>query len=311
MKILFITTKNPSSQGDYLEMSLLHGLRKVLGDNCVDYPRKKIMYHDFSETKKEDLHGMGFSLLHEPLEDISEKIRGNELGHKYDIVLYGDGHMYGEPPNLDYTNNASKYWIIDGHDLYGNAPRKIFMGKDHVIGTQFRRCFKRELVEEGLDSVYQTGFGIPKSRILSESIEKTQVLPNTIPAEALFEKSSARSYKFTDEEDYYKDMARSWFGLSCKKGGWDCLRHYEIIAAGALLLFRDYDSKPKQCSPQNLPCYSYKSIEELNHLLKTLPNTKEYYSMLEKQKQWLLEHGTTEARAKAAIKIMEKDLNDK
>ena len=45
MRILFITTKNPTKQGDLLEVSLLHGLRKVLGDDCVDYPRKKIMYH--------------------------------------------------------------------------------------------------------------------------------------------------------------------------------------------------------------------------------------------------------------------------
>lgn len=52
MKILFVTTRNPNKQGDYLELSILHGLRKVLGENCVDYPKKKIMYHDFSETQK-------------------------------------------------------------------------------------------------------------------------------------------------------------------------------------------------------------------------------------------------------------------
>jgi hypothetical protein len=313
VKILFVTTKNPKAQGDYLEMSVLHGLRKILGDNCVDYPRKKIMYHDFSETKKEELHGMGFSLLHEPLKDISKEIRGNELNQKYDAVLYGDGHIYGEQPNIEEFNSLgnNNSWIIDGHDLYGQAPRKVLAYGEYVIGTQFNKCFKRELVEENLKNVYPTGFGIPESRILSTSTKKVQLIPSAVPSESLFEKPVARNYKFLDEENYYKDLAQSWFGLSCKKGGWDCLRHYEIIAAGALLLFKDYDSKPSQCSPQNLPCYSYGSMEELNYLLKTLPGTDKYYSMLSKQKKWLLEHGTTEARSRKIIKVIRDELNDR
>ena len=33
-----------------------------------------------------------------------------------------------------------------------------------------------------------------------------------------------------NESDYYKDYQRSYFAITCKKGGWDCLRHYEILA---------------------------------------------------------------------------------
>ena len=73
MRILFITTQNHTKQGDLLEVSLLNGLRNLLGDNCVDYPRKKIMYHDFSDTPKETLHGRGFSLLTTPIPDIENR----------------------------------------------------------------------------------------------------------------------------------------------------------------------------------------------------------------------------------------------
>ena len=31
MKILFITTMNPNHQGDYFEITLINGLRKLLG----------------------------------------------------------------------------------------------------------------------------------------------------------------------------------------------------------------------------------------------------------------------------------------
>ena len=57
MKIIYITTSDPKSQGDYQEISMLHGLRQVLGDQCIDFPRKKIMYGDFSESPKNELHG--------------------------------------------------------------------------------------------------------------------------------------------------------------------------------------------------------------------------------------------------------------
>ena len=84
MKIVYMTTEDPNSQGDYQEVSMLHGLREVLGDDCIDFPRKKIMYGDFSESPKNELHGWGFSLLTEPIADVESR----EL-KDIDFVLYG------------------------------------------------------------------------------------------------------------------------------------------------------------------------------------------------------------------------------
>jgi len=113
-------------------------------------------------------------------------------------------------------------------------------------------------------------------------------------------------YTWRQEKEYYEDMQRSWFGLTCKKGGWDSLRHYEIMAAGSLLLFKEYDKKPKLCAPQELPCYSYSSLEELDDIMNRLvvnnKPTKEYLEMLFAQREWLLKYGTTEARALEIIK---------
>lgn len=275
MRILFITTQNPEKQGDLLEVSLLHGLRTVLGDDCVDYPRKKIMYHDFSDTPKDSLHGRGFSLLTTPIDDIQDRDIFNQ---KFDAVLYGDGHMYGENPYIEGVNELANNntWIIDGHDLYGNAPRKIMFDGEEIIGTQFTNCFKRELVEKDDDTVFPTGFGIPQDRIREVDFSiKNQLYQKTAPSDSLFEKTNDigggfSHHKFTIEEEYYDDISKSWFGLTCKKGGWDCLRHYEIIAAGTLLLFRDYDKKPPLCSPQDFPCYSYSSKEELYTMMSEL-----------------------------------------
>ena len=53
------------------------------------------------------------------------------------------------------------------------------------------------------------------------------------------------TYIFDDEESYYNDYAKSLFAITMKKGGWDCLRHYEILAAGCLPVFLNIS--------QNLP----------------------------------------------------------
>lgn len=292
MNILYVT----SSEGDYQEVSMLHGLREVLGDDCIDFPRKKIMYGDFSESPKNELHGWGFSLLTYPIEEVS-----NRKVDEVDFVLYGVTDAYGVT-NIPEIDSLAKHgvWYLDGHDH--NTISKI-------------PCFKRELFKESED-VYPTGFGIPSHRIRPMLFNnKQQVIQKTAPPYAVFGPqilgpAARQFYVFSDETNYYNDMASSWFGLTCKKGGWDSLRHYEILASGACLLFRDYDQKPPLCAPQNLPCFSYSSLDELEKLINRLlvknSPTKEYIDMVCKQREWLLQNGTTKMRATQLVQTLER-----
>lgn len=311
MKILFVPTINPHLQGDLLEVSILHGLRSIMGINCIDYPRKKVMYHDWSDTPRNTIYGKGFTLYTKPLQDLQNTERNFS---EIDVILYGCGHAYGESVINDINNLTNNIWYLDGHDLYGDAPKKIFYKGEHIIATQFNNCFKRELVEENLVNVFPTGFGIPYYQIRSFNFKnKTQLFQRTAPPGSFFQNCnlpSAALHIFDNELDYYADMEKSWFGLTCKKGGWDCLRHYEILASGSCLLFRDYDKKPPLCSPQNLPCFSYSSLEELNDITNRLiinnKPTEEYINMCLQQRKWLISHGTTEARAIAIIETLNK-----
>lgn len=47
------------------------------------------------------------------------------------------------------------------------------------------------------------------------------------------------TYIYDTEESYYEMYANSKYALTSKKGGWDCLRHYEIIASGCIPIFKD------------------------------------------------------------------------
>ena len=315
MRVLFVSTIDPKSQGDLLEVSILHGLREVLGENCVDFPRKKVMYHDWSSTKKEDLHGRGFTLYKKPIKDLSKKQR--ELKN-FDYVIYGVSNAYDQQEIKEVNDLVSEenIWHLDGHDLYGHAPRMINFQGENIIGVQKNNSFKRELVEN-VKNVHPTGFGIPEYQIRKiDFSKKTQLYQKTAPDSALFKEvqdlGGGRAHHiFTDEDDYYEDLSKSWIGLTCKKGGWDCLRHYEIIAAGTLLLFKDYDLKPQFCSPTFMPCLSYSTKEELDIITKQLVVDNQpsslYLSLIDQQRKWLLNNATTKSRANNILNILQRE----
>ncbi len=315
MKILFITIKSPNQQGDYFELAILNGLKKVLGNNVVDYPKKNVIYGDFSEVKKEALHGRGFTLLRTPfIDDINRDIENQ----KFDAVIYGDGHMYGEKFFIEkYDKLANNnVWIVDGHDLHGKAPKKAKYLDEEIISNQFDYSFKGAVVYED-PKVFPTNLGVPEEVILPIDLEKkTKMYQNTYPKYSFFENPTdlgggSAHYKYESEEEYYKDLSQSWFGLSSRRGSWDALRNYEIIASGSLLIYRDYLNKPISCSPRNVPCLSYSTKNELYQIFDRLvPNNKptdEYMFLLEAQREWLLNYGTTTAIAKNIINIIKQN----
>jgi len=284
MKVLYVTIKDPSKQGDFQEVMCLRALRSALGDNCIDYPRKKILYGDFSEVDRPSLHGKGFT-LYDPIEEVSDRSIED-----VDIIVYGyvnkSSYVNDTYPELDRLNKPVVY--IDGHD-----------DADVVVTP----CFKHELFEKH-ENVFPLWFSIPSNKIREIDLtKKTQLIQNTAPPYSRFGPQilgvpGRQLYVFDDEESYYDDMAKSWFGLTCRKGSWDSLRHLEIMAAGSLLLFRDLADKPSMASPHNLPAPSYSSTEELQVLIeRLLPNgepSEAYKDLLYVQRDWLLNTATEE-----------------
>lgn len=53
-----------------------------------------------------------------------------------------------------------------------------------------------------------------------------------------------RGYIFEDEESYYKEYGTSIFAYTYRKGGWESMRHYEILCNGAIPYFIDIDKMP-------------------------------------------------------------------
>lgn len=294
MKILYLTTVNPKLQGDYQEVMVLNGLRSVLGNNVIDYPKKKVMYRDFSETPQRELHGSGFTLYTLPITDVPDSLRNLD---KIDVIIYGVTDTYGITDYPEINKLSPNIWYVDGHD-------------DERIRK--KPCFKREMFAEE-DGVFPTGFGIPHYQIRPINLNyKTQYHQKTTPYHSIFQPATdlgtRHHHIFTNEDEYFDDMSVSFFGLTSKKGGWDSLRHYEIMASGSLVLFRDYEQKPPTCSPVKLPCHSYSTPDELTNLMRRLVKdgnpTQEYIDYLFAQREWLIKFGTTESRGLEILKTI-------
>jgi hypothetical protein len=85
--------------------------------------------------------------------------------------------------------------------------------------------------------LYPITFSIPKEKICKNNI-KTKILSNLIPGDVT-------TYIYNTEDEYYNEYKQSYFAITKKKAGWDCMRHYEILANGCIPYFLNIEECPK------------------------------------------------------------------
>lgn len=85
--------------------------------------------------------------------------------------------------------------------------------------------------------IHPITFSIPLEKVIAEIPKKTKILSDLIPGKL-------STYIYTNESDYYAEYQKSYFATTTKKAGWDCMRHYEIMANGCIPYFPDIESCP-------------------------------------------------------------------
>jgi hypothetical protein len=248
MRILYISgTQGPDYQCDML----FHGLRTEFGDDVVDVDRLWYMYAaEFRDGRhtRSNLRGHGFSLYGllgsdagVDRTDIEQKIRTRF----FDLVIYGSVHrcaMFLREVLLAYP--PEQVIFVDGEDGTGIVSQLLGMGI----------YFKRELAHS-VPKVRPIQFAIPEERIGAVVRQKTKL-------QAFIDPRDPATYIYKEEAAYYGDYAESLFGVTVKKGGWDCLRHYEIMANGCIPLFLDIEQCPASTMPF-LPKYELRMVNKV------------------------------------------------
>lgn len=286
-KILYVTNYRQSERtggciADYLNDLTFYGLKELYGNSVVDSTQILSLYKEnYKSTDQSRLYGIlsGVWLLDEDTADrtnIEEKIKDKY----YDLIIYGSIRRC-----TDYWDLVSKIYpkerviLLDGND------------DTDVIGLHENYLyFKREISPfHKHKNLKPISLSWPSESLTTPNHNKTQFLATVIPG-------WKDSYIFTNQKEYYQDYQKSYFGLTFKKGGWDCMRHYEILGNYCLPYFPDL----KECPPNTLFNFPKEYILESNNLFQNF-KIFYYYALLDEVFNYTKEHLTTKAMAKYLI----------
>ena len=311
-KILYIN----SPKNDFLADSFLIGLKELFGSIVYEYPANKFVYKSRNEDVQ-SMHGIGFTLY--GILDPSECQEYDSSMHveDFDLVIFGDIYRQSDLYLKWYKRlNRKQTLILDGEDTpavwpYYKAPWKAPFSLTYPKPHKRFNYFKREIIAKRtnyyhfykfipkflcaflpLPNIHPISFSIPDSKVKVGNTEKNKLFGKHIVDEEVCQniEGSMTKYAFTNEEDYYADLQNSKFGITTKRGGWDCLRHYEIAANQAVICFKNLSEKPSFCAPHDLVdgvnCIEYSNYSDLLQKTSQLSDNK-YETIQKNSMKWV------------------------
>jgi hypothetical protein len=290
---------------DYLADGVFLGLRALLGANAVDHPRMDALYDTVTPARRQQLYGRGFG-LYASLPELSVdrwRVDSQLAAGAFDVVIFSDIHRtFGRFIELLPQLGQARVAVLDGADSpamypysgrYWRRPECWFLPRAHERFPYFKREWTADtlryryyrLLPRALAAhapvprnLRPIAFSFPDEKILPDGPgpAKTSLLPRHIvdPEVRALVPGASDAYAFDSEAAYYGDLQRARFGITTKRAGWDCLRHYEIAANGAVPCFRDLAHKPSTCAPHGLDdgnSISYSSAEALLRRIERMP----------------------------------------
>jgi hypothetical protein len=220
VKILFV---NRFEKPDYLNDMIYHGL--INSPGVFVYESSWPGYMLKGHPNPNALYGRGFTLYarmtHHPMVSSPSRIEEKIHDKFYDYIIYGSIARCADfLPVVQRIYPKNKIVFLDGEDWPA-------ITRHTLLNCGF--YFKRELVMS-MREVKPISFSIPSEHVVQAVPEKTKMVAGINP-------SFDKSYTFDSEQDYYAEYRRSFYGKTKKKAGFDCLRHYEILANGCMPIF--------------------------------------------------------------------------
>jgi hypothetical protein len=172
------------------------------------------------------------------------------------------------------------------------------------------------------DLVLPISFGLPEGRYARakrfQQLNKTRDFAQIIPG-------VKRTYIYSTEDSFYDGYAEAYYGITMKKMGWDCFRHYEIIASGSMPFFLDYSQIPSN-TIHDFPVNTMKQAMELpgvpsqeevrKHMAKnstarlridhSVFNQAKYESLLAELIEYALDHLTWSGKAQYILSTIQR-----
>lgn len=268
MKILYISK---GDHVDYQDDCLSIGLKELFGADVVDVNKREHIYHTYDKNKALTLYGKGMSVTR-VLPDL--KVDRTDIGSKiknryFDLIVYGSiWRCNSDIEQVLQYYPKNRVIVVDGED-------ETHINNAYDLGIPY---FKRELIYN-TTNLFPISFAIPTNK-LTKNTTKTRAF-------AICDPMDRSTYIYNTEEDYYNGYREACFGKTMKKAGWDCMRHYEILANDCIPMFFSL----RQCPEKTMTTFPKELFYELENSLggkHTYP--AHYYNVYEEYKERFREH---------------------
>ena len=243
MNILFISDSNPN----YVPDLLLHGLRKLMGDRVVDYPRKDCVY--------EGVIGLSICPDDQRLEgwfpsDMENQIDRDDIALKeakgfFDLVVCDARVLSFATSTLKLS--TPKMVIIDGWDIpHPMRPGSYVVCRRETDGSDFSIPLPMSMPEEVLSCItkfdyepkkYSVGFlgstHDGKRRAIIESLS-TYFDHTLFAATSIPETNDPMPHGRMGRLEYYKHLQQCQVVISLPGAGLDTFRFWENAACNSV-----------------------------------------------------------------------------
>ena len=186
------------------------------------------------------------------------KINNDFFIPKYKTYLFGDPVPFVVKKFKILYNDI--VYILEEYDIIYIKNTEIFkvINNNFLLLKNISFPIKDDIIIK-TKNIHPISFSIPSEKIITQICPKEKLMAYIIPG-------NQKTYIYKKEEDYYKDYQISFFGTTMLKAGYDCLRHYEILANGCIPYFIDIQNIPKKTMhnfPKNI-------ISESNNLYEKI-----------------------------------------
>lgn len=148
-------------------------------------------------------------------------------------------------------------------------------------------------------ALHSIAFAIPEELVVAQIPEKQKAFAQYEPGQG---------YAYSSEQEYYQGYQEAHYAVTTKKAGWDCLRHYEILANGCIPYFVDLVSCPSgtlSSFPKEL-VWEAMQLPGVNFVQRqidfTIFNIQRYQELLQQLLDWSRHRLTTKAMAREFLR---------
>ena len=210
------------------------------------------------------------------------------IEYEFDTFAYSE-NICNYPCEWFHTSYDIQYWDFEynvtniNNDWYIPHIKNIYNNYN---------CIKNSY-----ENIYPLSFSIPLKSIQNIDItKKTRKFSPLIPGDN-------KTYIYKDEVSYNENYRESFFAFTYKKGGYDCLRHYEILANNCIPYFIDIENIPN-LTMHNFPkdlCSEIINKQQCNNI-----TNDELHEYIKKLHHYTLNNLTCEKSAEYFLSIVKK-----